>query len=93
MILDNDYKTSVLKKQSPAISVTEAIHGTYNSNFILKKKDNPNDGLPLGRINDSEEAHRAIMAKKNSINSIQYIDDESRLSHTQTLKIENLRTG
>jgi len=38
MILDNDHKSSILKKQSPVIGVAEAIHGSYNSNFVLNKK-------------------------------------------------------
>ena len=36
MILDNDSKTAVLEKQSPLISVAEAIHGTYKTNFVMK---------------------------------------------------------
>ena len=38
MILDNEEKTEILHNQSPLISVAEAIHGTYNTNFVLQKK-------------------------------------------------------
>ena len=37
MILDNDGKTSLHEKQSPLISVAEAIHGNYKTNFVLNK--------------------------------------------------------
>ena len=36
MILDNEKKTNVLKEASPVVNVTEAIHGTYKTNFVLK---------------------------------------------------------
>ena len=82
MILDNEHKQNVLNKASPIINVAEAIHGTYKTNFVLKKKDNPRGGLPLGLLNDSPDAKEAIFARDQSRNSIQYLTDE-KFGNTQ----------
>lgn len=66
MILDNEAKQNVLLNQSPIINVAEAIHGTYKTNFVLKKRDNIHGGLPIGKINDSPEAKKAIKAREVS---------------------------
>jgi len=55
MILDNENKTAVLQAQSPVINVTEAIYGTYKTNFVLPPKDPSKVGLPLGSINDGQD--------------------------------------
>ena len=70
MIFDNEAKQNVLTSQSPLINVAEAIHGTYKTNFVLKKKDNIQGGLPIGKINDAPEAQQAIYAREVSKASI-----------------------
>ena len=35
MILDNEQKAKKLEDQSPMIGVSEAIYGTYKTNFVL----------------------------------------------------------
>ena len=74
----------MLANQGPVIGVTEAIHGTYKTNFEMPKKDPSRVGLPLGGINDSPVAKKAIFAREQSLNSIKYLaeaEDEG-LSHT-----------
>ena len=56
MIIDNEQKQQTIKQASPTIKVTEAIHGTYKTNFVLKKRDSPKDSLPLGKINESKDS-------------------------------------
>ena len=64
MILDNDQKQSILSSQGPVIGVTEAIHGTYKTNFEMPKKDQSKVGLPLGLLNESPKAKQAIFARE-----------------------------
>ncbi len=52
LILDNEQKQNVLQSASPVINVTEAIHGTYNPNFVLPPRDPNKVELPLGKINE-----------------------------------------
>ena len=81
MIIENDQKSGVLEKQSPLISVAEAIHGTYKTNFELNRKANPakNNSLPLGQLNQGKDAQQALIARQQSQNSIQFIEEENRL--------------
>ena len=66
----------MLNKQSPIISVAEAIHGNYNTNFELGGPVHDRGGLPLGRINEGKVVEKAIFARETSRNSIQYLHDD-----------------
>ena len=70
MILENEHKQGILAKASPIINVTEAIHGTYKTNFEMPRSKALKAGLPLGTINDSPNAKQAIFAREQSHNSI-----------------------
>ena len=91
MILDNEYKTSVIQNSTPTINVAEAIHGTYNTNFVLDNNHNSSKGaLPLGLINDSVKVTKKFSLAKEkprifreqSRNSIQYLTADEKLDKT-----------
>ena len=91
MILDNENKTTVLQAQSPVINVTEAIYGTYKTNFEMQPKDPNKVGLPLGSINDGQKVGKdvasdgsLILGGRTSRNSIQYLPNEDTIPHTLT---------
>jgi len=89
MILENDRKTRVLNAASPVINVTEAIHGTFKTNFVLAKKDPAKVGLPLGRLNESRQAQKAIFATQQSRSSIQYLPEKDDHNSASVSSIVN----
>ena len=56
--------------------MAEAIHGTYRTNFVLKKKENVFSGLPIGKINDSPDARVAIKARAQAKESMQQMQEQ-----------------
>ena len=64
MILENDKKTEAMKNAGPVVNISEAIHGSNKANFDIRT------GVPLGQINDSEEAKQVLFARDQSAASI-----------------------